>query len=225
MSGTTALQPPPAQAPVSEHRRLHRIISYLFEPSLFSAPLVVLFVYVRRHLFTIPLELVVLGLVVLGAVIPLAYTGILVWTGRISGIFYARRRDRLYFYPMLLACEAAIFLLFAYTTSSMALRAAVFAMIAVSATLGVLTIWHKVSYHLAGLGGALSIAVALIGFEGLLVLPIMALVAYSRRRLDAHTWLEVTIGGTVGIVVSALGFRWFLTYGGVILAGIPGAIG
>jgi hypothetical protein len=210
-----------AAPPLSEHDRLHKIISVVFEPSILGTPFILAVVYTRRHLFSLDLTAVYLLLSFFGAVLPVSYTLALYKLGRIESLFYSRRRDRIYFYPLLIFSEASVFLFFAYASTSRALMAAAFAALVVSAGLAALTFWHKISYHLAGLGGALSIAVALVGWPGFVLLPVMPLVAYSRVRLREHTWLEVTVGGLYGIVAAAAGFRWFTARGDWLLARLP----
>ena len=206
---------------VSRHDRLHKLISVLFEPSILGTPFIFVVVYTRRHLFALDLQTVYLLLSFFGAVMPITYTIVLYKLGLISSLFYSRRRDRMYFYPLLIFSELNVFFLFSYVSSSRALMAAAFAALAVSTGLAALTFWHKISYHLAGLGGALSIAVALVGWPGFVLLPIMPLVAYSRVRLREHSWFEVTLGGVYGIVVAAAAFRWFSARGDWILAWLP----
>lgn len=205
-----------------DHRRLHRFISYVFEPSLVAAPLMMLLIYTRRHLFTVPISTVYLWMGLFGAFIPVTYTLILYKFGRITSVFYTRRRDRIYFYPLILGCEFLIFMLLAYTTISRDLTSTAFAALATTFGLAILTAWQKISYHLAGLGGLFSIATALVGVAGFLVLPLMVLVAYSRTRLGEHTWLQVTVGGLYGMLAAALAFRWFHGTGYEYLAWLPG---
>lgn len=215
MPGTATLAAP------SQHDRLHKLISVIFEPSILGTPFILAVVYTRRHLFSLDLQTVYLLLSFFGAILPVTYTVALYKLGRISSLFYSRRRDRVYFYPLLIFSELNVFLLFAYVSTSRALMAAAFAALVVSTGLALLTLWHKISYHLAGLGGALAIAVALVGWPGFVLLPVMPLVAYARVRLREHTWLEVTVGGLYGIVAAAAGFRLFMARGGWVLDRLP----
>jgi hypothetical protein len=206
----------------SAHQRLHKLISYVFEPSLVATPFIFAVVYTRRHTFTLDLQSVYLILSFFGAVVPVLYTITLYKLNKISSIFYSRRADRIYFYPLMIGCEVGVFFFFAYASTSRALISAAFATIVVAVGLAIMTLWNKISYHVAGLGGALSIAVALIGEWGFVLLPVMVLVAYSRTRLREHTWLEVTIGGVYGIVSAALAYRMFSVYGSLFLDLLPG---
>lgn len=204
---------PDLPKPTRNRQSLHKLISLVGEPSVVAAPLVLILVYTRRHLFSIPLEMAYVGLALLALVIPLVYTTTLYRFGVISSYFYSRREDRIYFYPMMLACVLGVFLFFGFTSTSKALLSASFAALVVGFGLGILTLWHKVSYHLAGLGGIMSIAIVLVGSPALVFLPLMVLVAYSRTRLGAHSWFEVTVGGIFGMVVSAIAFQWFYQTG------------
>lgn len=217
-----ATAPAPADQATSAHDRLHKLISYVFEPSLVATPFIFAVVYTRRHTFALPLDTIYLILSLFGAVIPVLYTITLYKLEKIASIFYSRRSDRIFFYPLLIACESGVFFFFAYQSTSRALVSAAFATIVVAVGLAIMTFWHKISYHLAGLGGGLSIAVALIGQWGFVLLPVMVLVAYARVRLREHTWLEVTVGGIYGIVSSAIAYRAFSTYGSLFLDLLPG---
>jgi membrane-associated phospholipid phosphatase len=224
MPTTTASLKPPADEPA--HQPLHRLISVVFEPSVVAAPLVAILIYVRRHTFELDLGLVFLALFLLGGLLPAVYSLSLRHWGVISSLFYSRRQDRLYFFPMLLLVELGIFVFFTAVTTSLALQAAAFAAFVVSLGLAILTIWNKISYHLAGLGGVMTLAVALVGLPGFALLPVMVLVAYSRRRLGEHTWLEVTVGGVYGIVTAALAYTWYLAnadrFEGTLAHSFPG---
>jgi hypothetical protein len=209
-------------AMVRKRRTLHQVISFLFEPSVVATPLILLFVYTRRHTFSLDLWSIYLILALFGGVIPLLYTYMLRSRNYISSFSYSRRQDRVFFYPMLLVCVSSVFMLFVYTSTSHVLLAAAFAAFVAAAGLMMLTLWHKISYHLAGLGGIMAITVALVGLPGFALLPVMFLVAYSRRRLNEHTWLEVGVGGVYGIVSAAAAYRWFLAHGDWVIGRLPG---
>jgi membrane-associated phospholipid phosphatase len=68
--------------------------------------------------------------------------------------------------------------------------------------------WWKISIHAAVLAGLVGVLIVLYGAWALLGLPLVALVAWSRKVLDAHTWPQVWVGAALGwgiaVVVFAL---------------------
>ena len=58
----------------------------------------------------------------------------------------------------------------------------------------------KISIHALGVSGPLALFVYLIGVIGLLLLPILVVVGWSRIQLKVHTFSEVLAGAVFGFV-------------------------
>jgi len=59
----------------------------------------------------------------------------------------------------------------------------------------------KASIHTAGVAGSAAVLVILFGAVGLVAVPAVVLVAWSRVTLGAHTWAQVCAGAALGVLV------------------------
>lgn len=65
----------------------------------------------------------------------------------------------------------------------------------------------KVSIHTAGIAGAVAVLAVLYGWPAVLAgIPVVALVAWSRVTLEAHTWAQVLVGAVLGAAVGGAVF-------------------
>src|SRR4051812_38678394 len=58
--------------------------------------------------------------------------------------------------------------------------------------------WWKISIHAAVIAGLIGVLMVLYGPWALLGLPLVVLVAWSRRVLNAHSWPQVWVGAALG---------------------------
>lgn len=70
----------------------------------------------------------------------------------------------------------------------------------------VVTHWWKVSLHASVAGGFVGILLLLFGPWALIGIPALALVAWSRTVLEAHTWGQVIVGSALGFTVASIVF-------------------
>ena len=66
--------------------------------------------------------------------------------------------------------------------------------------------WWKISIHAAVIAGLVGVLMVLYGPWALLGSPLVALVAWSRRVLDAHSWPQVWIGAALGWSIAVVVF-------------------
>ena len=78
--------------------------------------------------------------------------------------------------------------------------------------------YWKMSAHMMGLAGPLVIIVPLLGSVSLAAIPVLALLAWARVHIRAHTWPQVLAGTMAGILLGALQLFLLLTYGNTILS-------
>ena len=71
----------------------------------------------------------------------------------------------------------------------------------------VITRFWKISIHSATAGGLLGILLVLYGPWTLIGLTLLAVIAWSRIVLDAHTWAQVTVGAILGFAVATTLFQ------------------
>jgi membrane-associated phospholipid phosphatase len=63
------------------------------------------------------------------------------------------------------------------------------------------TAFWKVSIHTAAVAGSVAVLAVRFGWPALAGIPVVALVAWSRVTLGAHTWAQVLVGASLGGVV------------------------
>ncbi|MGW1712268.1 hypothetical protein [Streptomyces sp. NPDC002156] len=84
-----------------------------------------------------------------------------------------------------------------------AVTALVTAMLAVLLALLAITFFWKVSVHSAVASAAVAVLTSVFGPGTLVLVPLVALIAWSRVRLRCHTVGQVTVGALVGAAVGA----------------------
>jgi hypothetical protein len=71
-----------------------------------------------------------------------------------------------------------------------------------------ITLFWKMSIHVASVAGAIVILVLVFGRVFLALAPIVAVVGWARVQLDDHTPAQVTAGAMIGAVVAAIVFEF-----------------
>jgi hypothetical protein len=69
-----------------------------------------------------------------------------------------------------------------------------------------ITLFWKMSIHVASVAGAIVILVLVFGAGFLLSVPVVALVGWARVELHDHTPAQVTVGAAIGAIVAATVF-------------------
>lgn len=140
--------------------------------------------------------------VVLCAGVPMAYVARGVKAGKWSDHHVPDRHQR--HTPLLvgLGCIAAASVLLSVVHAPRELIALVLSQLVGLIVVMIITRFWKVSVHSSASGGLVGILVVIYGPWALLgVLP-LALVAWSRTVLDAHTWPQVIVGAASGATVA-----------------------
>jgi membrane-associated phospholipid phosphatase len=65
----------------------------------------------------------------------------------------------------------------------------------------VITRFWKISIHCATAGGLLGVVVTMFGPWALLGVVPLVMIAWARVILDAHTWMQVTVGACLGFLI------------------------
>lgn len=140
--------------------------------------------------------------VLLCAGVPMAYVAKGVKTGKWSDHHVPDRRQR--HMPLLvgLVCIATASVLLSVVRAPRELIALVLSQLVGLIVVMAVTRFWKISVHSSAAGGFVGILVAIYGLWAVLgVLP-LALVAWSRTVLDAHTWPQVIVGAASGATVA-----------------------
>lgn len=111
--------------------------------------------------------------------------------------------------PLLFAigCVGLVFVLLLFLHASRPLMATVTAVLTACAIATVITRYWKISFHLVGMAGAVTILWIMFGPLAALLAPIVLLVAWARWRVGAHTPLQA-LAGTVLAISVTIGICW-----------------
>jgi|SRR5579884_1248673 len=129
--------------------------------------------------------------------------------GRYSDHHVSRREQR--FVPLLFAvtCFFLTFVLLLLLHASTHLVATVTAALAACAIATIVTRAWKISIHLVGMAGAVTVFCLLFGFSFLLLSPLVLLVAWARWQVRAHTPLQALAGTILAVGVTLITFWLF----------------
>jgi membrane-associated phospholipid phosphatase len=119
------------------------------------------------------------------------------------------RRQRYLLYPFGIACMGALALVYAEVGApEVALRSAL-ALAAANIANGTINFFYKVSAHATGAAASATLLWIAVPYAGLALLATVAalLVGWSRVELKRHTWGQVLLGWSVGVVAMALALR------------------
>lgn len=75
-------------------------------------------------------------------------------------------------------------------------------------TLAITTRW-KISFHLVGVAGAVTVFTLLFGEIGIVVIPLVGLVGWARWRLQVHTVAQAIAGTALTLITTVGMFRVF----------------
>jgi membrane-associated phospholipid phosphatase len=139
--------------------------------------------------------------ILLCAGVPMAYIAKGVKAGKWSDHHVDRREQRII--PLLvgLGSVAVASGLLTLVGAPRALIALVLSQLAGLFVMLVITRFWKISIHCATAGGLLGVLVAMFGLWALLGIVPLAIIAWSRVILDAHTWMQVAVGAGLGFLI------------------------
>jgi len=151
-------------------------------------------------------------------ILPILAIGLLWAAGLLKSLSMEDKKDRLLPHLITLLVYIALAWFFFHYLPMIALLGYLMAGIAVSVGItGLITIFWKISSHMAGVGGLLGFQLAI--FSGSnnseLLLPIIVsmlicgAVAGSRFYLRAHNWQQLAAGFLLGMVISSATVRFF----------------
>jgi membrane-associated phospholipid phosphatase len=129
--------------------------------------------------------------------------------GHLSDHHVSKREQR--FIPLLfgLACMVAAFILLYVLSTSHVLIATVTAVIVACGISLLITRHWKISLHLVGMAGAVTVFTLMFGPRFLLLSPLVALVAWARWQVRAHTALQALAGTVLAVSVTVAVFWLF----------------
>lgn len=113
--------------------------------------------------------------------------------------------------PLLFAigCVGFVFALLLLLHASSPLIATVTAVLTTCTIATVITRYWKISFHLVGMAGAVTVLWILFGPLAVLLAPMVILVAWARWRVGAHTPLQALAGTVLAVSVTVATFWLF----------------
>ena len=189
-------------------RRLAHIISEVSNPLFVALPTFLVIALVTAP--DVPHALLWWIVAVLGiSIVPFLFILRGVRQGHYSDHHVSVREQR--FIPLLfgLGCMAASFVLLYYLNASRVLIATVTAVIVACGISLLITRYWKISLHLVGIAGAVTVFALLFGPRFLFLSPLVALVGWARWQVHAHTALQACVGASLAIGVTVAIFYLF----------------
>jgi membrane-associated phospholipid phosphatase len=145
-------------------------------------------------------------LAVFYGVLPMAFLVVGARRGRWDGHWVRDREHRTLPLLMCLASALAGMAVMLLGDAPAALVALAWAMISTLVACLVITRWWKVSVHASVAGGAAALVTLIYGPWMLLLVPLVALVCWSRVMVRDHTVAQVVIGALLGPLVGGVVF-------------------
>ena len=190
-----------------------RIVSIFFHPLIIGVPAVLAIGIKDKGGIEIEVIPTALLAILIMCIVPLVYIRFLMKRGVVENFNVSDRRQRIYLFPVLLAC----FLLASWILyRDDGVSRLVVAMLGYGAlnclVCALISFRFKISLHCAGLGGVVVGAVYAFGTAAMVPgAAAIALTAWSRIRLREHSPAEAAAGSTFGILAMAV--EMFVTFG------------
>lgn len=190
-----------------------RIVSILFNPLVIGVPAVLAIGIKDKGGIEIGVIPTALLAVFIMCIVPLLYIRLLMKRGVVENFNVSDRKQRIYLFPVLLACFLlATWILYRDEEVSRIVVAMLGYGFLNCLVCALISFRFKISLHCAGLGGIIVGAVYAFGTAAMVVgAAAMALTAWSRISLREHSHAEVAAGSIFGVL--AIAVEMFLTFG------------
>ncbi|MFD9070497.1 phosphatase PAP2 family protein [Streptomyces lasiicapitis] len=144
--------------------------------------------------------------IVFAALIPITYIKYGIKSGKWADRHVGNRQRRLLLIPVIMTSVGAGIGGMLWLDAPRQMLALVIAMLATLAVLLPITAFWKISVHTSVAAGSLAILAGAYGTLVWLAAPLVAVIAWSRVALRAHTVAQTVAGGCVGAIVAGLSF-------------------
>jgi hypothetical protein len=198
----------PSHTLISRSQRFAHIISELFNPLFVALP--TFFVIALASAPNFGYALLWWAIASSGvSIAPFLFVMQGVRRGKLTDRHVSKREQR--FLPLVfgISCVVIAFILLLLLRVSSVLLATITAVIVALLLSTIITRFWKISLHLVGIAGAVTVFVLLFGPLLLLLTPLVVLVAWARWRVDAHTPAQALAGTLLAIVVTVALFWAF----------------
>ena len=203
-------------------RKIAKILSIVFNPLVVGIPVMIGIGIADMGGFRFDAIPSVTAVITVMCIIPLVYVKILLRKGIIKNFHISDRRQRIYLFPVLMACFAVSLVILYFDPAISRLVVAIMGFGLLNCILcALISVRFKISLHCAGVGGLLAGAIFPFGWAGFIAgAIILFLTAWSRVYLKEHSRAEVAVGSVFGTALRAI-----LPEKNGIAAAAPGAPG
>lgn len=154
--------------------------------------------------------------VLFGAVLPFLYLFFLLLKERVTKIDVPVRQQRTVPYLVTAVIYFAGFLVLYYIRASAPVYALMFCYMSNTLVLSLVNTKWKISAHAMGAAGPLTLLAMVFGWQVVPAFVVVAVVAWARVELKAHTTAQVVAGSALGIILTGVQLELLFKYvGGV----------
>ena len=180
-----------------------RWISIIFDSSVLSVPIFLVIGWKEAQF--VGLEWAVITLLIVTG-IPLAYILIGKRKGWVSDFEISQRSERPRFILVSLSSDVLAILLSSAFHGPHFLRVMVLAYLCLGITMMTISMFWKISLHMAGVGGFSTALVFVFGLPALVTFLSLPLVAWARFKRKKHSIAQLVAGAAAGILITTLVF-------------------
>lgn len=185
--------------------RLARWVSILFDSSVLSIPIFLVFGWIEAGISGLGWAILVLAIV---TGIPLAYLLIGIRRGWVSDLEMSRRSERPRFILISLSSDVLALLMLRTLHGPHLLSLIVLTYFCLAVIMLTISNFWKISLHMAGVGGFATALVYVFGAPAVGAFLSLPLVAWARLQRRKHTPAQLVAGAIAGIWVTILTFGW-----------------
>ncbi|WP_299029410.1 hypothetical protein [uncultured Thermanaerothrix sp.] len=185
--------------------RLARWVSILFDSSVLSIPIFLVFGWIEAGISGLGWAILILAIV---TGIPLAYLLIGIRRGWVSDLEMSRRSERPRFILISLSSDVLALLMLRTLHGPHLLSLIVLTYFCLAVIMLTISNFWKISLHMAGVGGFATALVYVFGAPAVGAFLSLPLVAWARLQRRKHTPAQLVAGAIAGIWVTILTFGW-----------------
>lgn len=185
--------------------RLARWISVLFDSSVLSIPIFLVFGWIESGTSGFGWAVLIL-IIVTG--IPLAYLTIGIKRGWVSDMEMSNRSERPRFILISLSSDVLAFLILRILHGPHLVSVIVLTYFYLAITMLTISNFWKISLHMAGVGGFATALLFVFGMPAIWAFLSLPLVAWARLHRQKHTPSQLVAGAIAGAMVTILVFGW-----------------
>ncbi len=193
-------------------QRAAQVISYVFMPTTFAVVAFLLLAFLSKH-GTHAAEIAFVA-VLFGAVLPFLYLYSLLRNRKVTHIDVPIRQQRTVPYLVSAFIYLSGFVVLFFMGASVPVYALMFCYVTNTLVISLINIKWKISAHAMGAAGPLTLLALVFGWQTVPAFIVVAVVAWARVELKAHTTAQVVAGSALGIILTGVQLEVLFKYAG-----------